>query len=167
MLKGTVHKYGANVNTDDIVPARYLNLVDGLDLAKHLLEDVDPDFLKRFKKGDIIVADTNYGCGSSREHSPLALKAIGVSAVIAKNFARIFYRNGINIGLPLVECPECVDNTKAGDVLEVDLAKGEIKNLTNGKSFTAAPYPEFMSELIAAGGLIEYTKKRLAAARRA
>lgn len=165
MLKGTVHKYGANVNTDDIVPARYLNLVDGLDLAKHLFEDVDAGFLKKFKSGDIVVADTNFGCGSSREHSPLALKAIGVSAVIAKNFARIFYRNGINIGLPLVECPECVDNAQAGDVLEVDLGKGEIKNLTNGKSFKAAPYPEFMSELIAAGGLIEYTRKRIAARR--
>jgi len=165
MLKGTVHKYGANVNTDDIVPARYLNLVDGLDLAKHLFEDVDADFLKKFKTGDIVVADTNFGCGSSREHSPLALKAIGVSAVIAKNFARIFYRNSINIGLPLVECPECVDNARAGDVLEVDLEKGEIKNLTNGKSFKAAPYPEFMSELIAAGGLIEYTRKRIAARR--
>ena len=165
MLKGTVHKFGANVNTDDIVPARYLNLVDGLDLAKHLFEDVDADFLKRFKKGDIVVADTNFGCGSSREHSPLALKAIGVSAVIAKNFARIFYRNSINIGLPLVECPECVDNAPAGDVLEVDLEKGEIKNLTNSKSFKAAPYPEFMSELIAAGGLIEYTRKRIAARR--
>ena len=165
MLKGIVHKYGANVNTDDIVPARYLNLVDGLDLAKHLFEDVDADFLKRYKKGDIVVADTNFGCGSSREHSPLALKAIGVSAVIAKNFARIFYRNSINIGLPLVECPERVDNARAGDVLEVDLEKGEIKNLTNGKSFKAAPYPEFMSELIAAGGLIEYTRKRIAARR--
>ncbi len=166
MFKGTVHKYGANVNTDDIVPARWLNLTDGKDLAKHLFEDVDADFLKRFKAGDIVVADTNFGCGSSREHSPLALKTIGVSAVIAKNFARIFYRNSIDIGLALVECPECVDNTKSGDVLEVDLEKGEIKNLTNGKSFKAAPYPEFMSELIAAGGLVEYTKKRIAAARK-
>ena len=167
MFKGIVHKYGANVNTDDIVPARWLNLTDGLDLAKHLFEDVDADFLKRFKKGDIVMADTNFGCGSSREHSPLALKAIGVPVVIAKNFARIFYRNSINIGLPLVECPECVDNTQAGDKLEVDLEKGEIKNLTNGKSFKAAAYPEFMTELIAAGGLVEYTKKRIAAARRA
>ena len=164
MIKGTVHKYGANVNTDDIVPARWLNLMDGNDLAKHLFEDVDADFLKRFKKGDIVMADTNFGCGSSREHSPLAMKAIGVSAVIAKNFARIFYRNSINIGLPLVECPECVDNSKSGDILEVDLEKGQIKNLTNGKSFQAAPYPEFMSELIAAGGLVEYTKKRIAVA---
>lgn len=165
MFKGTVHKYGANVNTDDIVPARHLNLVEGKDLALHLFEDVDADFLKQFKTGDIVMADTNFGCGSSREHSPLALKAIGVPAVIAKNFARIFYRNSINIGLPLVECPECVDNTKAGDVLEVDLEKGDINNLTNGKSFKAAPYPEFMSELIAAGGLVEYTKKRIAARR--
>jgi 3-isopropylmalate/(R)-2-methylmalate dehydratase small subunit len=165
MFKGIVHKYGANVNTDDIVPARHLNLVEGKDLALHLFEDVDADFLKQFKTGDIVMADTNFGCGSSREHSPLALKAIGVSAVIAKNFARIFYRNSINIGLPLVECPECVDNTKAGDVLEVDLEKGDINNLTNGKSFKAVPYPEFMSELIAAGGLVEYTKKRIAARR--
>lgn len=165
MFKGTVHKYGANVNTDDIVPARWLNLTGGLDLAKHLFEDVDAEFLKKFKTGDIVMADTNFGCGSSREHSPLALKAIGVSAVVAKNFARIFYRNAIDIGLPLVECPECVDNTKAGDILEIDLEKGDINNLMNGMSFKAAPYPDFMSELIAAGGLVEYTKKRIAAKR--
>jgi 3-isopropylmalate/(R)-2-methylmalate dehydratase small subunit len=154
MFKGIVHKYGANVNTDDIVPARWLNLTDGLDLAKHLFEDVDADFVKRYKKGDIVMADTNFGCGSSREHSPLALKVVGVPVVIAKNFARIFYRNSINIGLPLVECPECVDQTRTGDVLQVDLEKGEITNLTRGKTFKAAPYPEFMSELIAAGGLV-------------
>jgi 3-isopropylmalate/(R)-2-methylmalate dehydratase small subunit len=165
MFKGIVHKYGANVNTDDIVPARWLNLTDGLDLAKHLFEDVDADFVKRYKKGDIVMADTNFGCGSSREHSPLALKVVGVPVVIAKNFARIFYRNSINIGLPLVECPECVDQTRTGDVLQVDLEKGEITNLTRGKTFKAAPYPEFMSELIAAGGLVEYTKKRIASGR--
>jgi 3-isopropylmalate/(R)-2-methylmalate dehydratase small subunit len=138
---------------------------DGLDLAKHLFEDVDADFVKRYKKGDIVMADTNFGCGSSREHSPLALKVVGVPVVIAKNFARIFYRNSINIGLPLVECPECVDQTRTGDVLQVDLEKGEITNLTRGKTFKAAPYPEFMSELIAAGGLVEYTKKRIASGR--
>lgn len=165
MLQGTVHKYGANINTDDIVPARWLNLMDGADLAKHLFEDYDAAFLKRYKKGDIIVADTNFGCGSSREHSPLALKTIGVSAVVAKNFARIFYRNAINIGLPLVECPECVDSTRAGDTLEVDLEKGEIRNLTSGLVFQAAPYPAFMAELIKAGGLIEYTRKRILARR--
>jgi 3-isopropylmalate/(R)-2-methylmalate dehydratase small subunit len=165
MFKGIVHKYGANVNTDDIVPARWLNLTDGLDLAKHLFEDVDADFVKRYNKGDIVMADTNFGCGSSREHSPLALKVVGVPVVIAKNFARIFYRNSINIGLPLVECPECVDQTRTGDVLQVDLEKGEITNLTRGKTFKAAPYPEFMSELIAAGGLVEYTKKRIASGR--
>ena len=117
------------------------------------------------KPGDIIMATTNFGCGSSREHAPLAIKAAGVSCVIAKSFARIFFRNAINIGLPLLECGEAVDNTEAGDILEVDLSRGKIKNLTRGMTFTAKPYPDFMAELIAAGGLIEYTKKRLAGRR--
>jgi 3-isopropylmalate/(R)-2-methylmalate dehydratase small subunit len=161
-LKGKVHKYGANVDTDAIIPARYLNVSDPAELAKHCLEDIDPEFVTRVKPGDIIVATTNFGCGSSREHAPLAIKASGISCIIAKSFARIFFRNAINIGLPLLECEEAVDNINAGDILEVDLAAGKIKNLTNGKEFTAKPYPEFMSELIAAGGLMEYTKKRLA-----
>jgi 3-isopropylmalate/(R)-2-methylmalate dehydratase small subunit len=162
LLKGQVHKYGANVDTDVIIPARYLNVSEPAELAKHCMEDIDPQFVKNMKKGDIIVADANFGCGSSREHAPLSIKTAGVSCVIARSFARIFFRNAINIGLPLLESPEAVDNTQNGDTLEVDLAKGKITNLTNGKVFTAKPYPEFMSELISAGGLVEYTKKRLA-----
>jgi 3-isopropylmalate/(R)-2-methylmalate dehydratase small subunit len=161
-LKGKVHKYGENVDTDAIIPARYLNVSEPDQLAGHCMEDIDVDFVKKVEPGDIIMATTNFGCGSSREHAPLAIKASGVSCVIAKTFSRIFFRNAINIGLPLLECEEAVDNTNAGDTLEVDLAIGEIKNLTTGKTFTAEPYPEFMSELINAGGLIEYTRKRLA-----
>lgn len=162
MLKGTVHKYGANVDTDAIIPARYLNLSEGADLAKHCMEDIDLDFVKRVKQGDIIVATTNFGCGSSREHAPLAIKSAGISCVIAKSFARIFFRNAINIGLPLLECEDAPDNIETGDTIEVDLASGLIKNLKTGKIYTAKPYPEFMSGLITAGGLIAYTRKRLA-----
>jgi 3-isopropylmalate/(R)-2-methylmalate dehydratase small subunit len=161
MLKGTVHKYGANVDTDAIIPARYLNLSEPADLAKHCMEDIDLDFVKRVKPGDIMVATTNFGCGSSREHAPLALKGSGISCVIAKSFARIYFRNSIDIGLPLLECEEAPDNIESGDVVEVDLASGRIKNLSNGKTFTAKPYPDFMAGLIAAGGLIAYTRKRL------
>jgi len=161
-LKGKVFKYGANVDTDAIIPARYLNVSEPAALAEHCMEDIDLDFVKKVQPGDIIVATTNFGCGSSREHAPLAIKASGVSGVIAKSFARIFFRNAINIGLPLLESAEAVDNTGAGDTLEVDLEKGEIKNITSGRTFTAKPYPDFMGELIAAGGLVEYTKKRLA-----
>ena len=159
MLKGKVHKYGANVDTDAIIPARYLNISEPAELAKHCLEGIDPEFIKKVKPGDIIVATTNFGSGSSREHAPLAIKAAGISCVIAKSFARIFFRNAINIGLPLLECEEAVDKTKAGDILEVDLSSGKIKNLANGMEFRAKPYPGFMAELIAAGGLIEYTRK--------
>jgi len=162
ILKGQVHKYGANVDTDVIIPARYLNVSDPLELAKHCMEDIDAQFLKKMKPGDIIVADTNFGCGSSREHAPLAIKTAGISCVIAKSFARIFFRNAINIGLPLLESTEAVDNTRNGDTLEADLSTGKITNITNGKTFSAKPYPEFMSELINAGGLVDYTKKRLA-----
>ncbi len=165
MLKGKVHKYGADVNTDVIIPARYLNLSESAELAAHCMEDIDAEFLNRVKNGDIMVATTNFGCGSSREHAPLAIKAAGISCIIAKSFARIFFRNAINIGLPLLECDEAVDNTDAGDMLEVDLAAGRVNNLTKGREFTAKPYPDFMAELIAAGGLIEHTKKRLAARR--
>jgi 3-isopropylmalate/(R)-2-methylmalate dehydratase small subunit len=161
-LKGKVFKYGANVDTDAIIPARYLNVSEPALLVAHCMEDIDLDFVKKVKPGDIIVATTNFGCGSSREHAPLAIKTSGVSCVIAKSFARIFFRNAINIGLPLLESAEAVDNTSAGDTLEVDLAKGQVKNITTGKTFTSKPYPEFMSELIKAGGLVEYTKKRLA-----
>ena len=164
-LKGKVHKYGADVNTDVIIPARYLNISDPAELAKHCMEDIDEDFVGRVQPGDVIMATTNFGCGSSREHAPLAIKAAGISCVIAKSFARIFFRNAINIGLPLLECEKAVDKTDAGDTLEVDLSSGRIKNLTNGMTFTANPYPDFMAELISAGGLIEYTKKRLASRR--
>jgi 3-isopropylmalate/(R)-2-methylmalate dehydratase small subunit len=165
MLKGKVHKYGANIDTDAIIAARYLNVSDGEELAKHAMEDIDADFVKRVQPGDIIVATTNFGCGSSREHAPMTLKAVGISCVIAKTFARIFFRNAINIGLPLMECPEAVDKTESGDTLEVDLASGRIKNVTRNLEFEAQPYPPFMAELIATGGLVEYTKKRLATRR--
>jgi 3-isopropylmalate/(R)-2-methylmalate dehydratase small subunit len=161
-LKGKVFKYGADVNTDVIIPARYLNVSDPDELARHCMEDIDADFLNKVQPGDIMMATTNFGCGSSREHAPLAIKAAGVSCVIAASFARIFFRNAINIGLPLLESPEAVSGTSTGDTLEVDLEKGKIKNTTSGRTFTARAYPPFMSELISAGGLIEYTKKRLA-----
>ena len=161
-LKGQVHKYGANVDTDVIIPARYLNVSDPLELAKHCMEDIDAQFVKKIKPGDMIMADTNFGCGSSREHAPLSIKSAGVSCVIAKSFARIFFRNAINIGLPLLECTECVEKTKAGDTLKVDLATGKIVNLSNGLVFTAKPYPDFMAKLIKVGGLINFTKNRLA-----
>ena len=165
MLKGKVHKYGADINTDVIIPARYLNVSDPVELAKHCMEDIDKDFVTKVEPGDIIMATTNFGCGSSREHAPLSIKAAGVSCIIAKTFARIFFRNAINIGLPLLECDEAVDKTESGDVLEVDLSRGGIKNLTRDLVFTAKPYPPFMAELISTGGLIEYTKMRLASRR--
>jgi 3-isopropylmalate/(R)-2-methylmalate dehydratase small subunit len=161
MLKGKVHKYGANVDTDAIIPARYLNVSDPAELAKHCMEDIDQDFVKRVKRGDIMMATTNFGCGSSREHAPIAIKAAGISCIIAKSYARIFFRNAINIGLPLLECDRAVAQTEAGDNLEVDLNKGRIKNVTRGTEFEAKPYPDFMAELIATGGLVEYTKRRL------
>jgi len=160
-LTGKVHKYGANVNTDVIIPARYMNTSDPAELAKHCMEDIDPDFVAKVQPGDFIVATTNFGSGSSREHAPLAIKAAGISGVIAKTFARIFFRNAINIGLPILECDEAVEETDSGDILEVDLARGEIKNLTKDKLFQAKPYPDFMLELISAGGLIEQTKRKL------
>ena len=160
-IKGKVYKYDANVDTDAIIPARYLNVSDPAELARHCMEDIDKDFVGRVEAGDIIMATTNFGCGSSREHAPLAIKALGISCIIAKSFARIFFRNAINIGLPLLECEAVVDNTEAGDILEIDLANGRIKNLTNDREFSAKPYPDFMAELISAGGLIEHTKKRL------
>lgn len=161
-LKGVVHKYGVNVDTDAIIPARYLNVSDPEELARHCMEDIDLDFINKVKPGDIIVADTNFGCGSSREHAPLAIKASGVSCVIAKSFARIFFRNAINIGLPLLECEDAVDSTDAGDVLEVDLSKGEIENITKNRKFLARPYPDFMMKIIEAGGLVDYTRNRMA-----
>ena len=161
MLRGRVFKYGANVDTDVIIPARYLNVSEARELAHHCMEDLDKDFVNKVKPGDIIVADTNFGCGSSREHAPLAIKGAGISAVVAKSFARIFFRNAINVGLPLLESAEAVDSAEAGDELEIDLARGRISNITRGREYQAKPYPPFMSELIACGGLVEYTKKRL------
>ena len=164
-LEGRVHKYGANVDTDGIIPARYLNINEAAELARHCMEDLDAEFIKKVRPGDFIVATTNFGCGSSREHAPLCLKAAGVAAVIAKSFARIFYRNAINIGLPILECEEAVDKSESGDILTLDLSSGEIVNTTKGLTFKAKPYPEFMLELISVGGLVEYTRRRLAARR--
>ena len=161
-LHGHVHKYGADVNTDAIIPARYLVTTDPQELAQHCMEDEDPEFIRRVRPGDIIVADTNFGCGSSREHAPIAIKAAGVSCVVAKSFARIFYRNAINLALPVLECAEAVDGSQAGDELEVDLESGAIRNLTRGTAFQAKPFPDFMLELLQAGGLVEYTRRRLA-----
>ena len=162
MLKGKVYKYGANVDTDAIIPARYLNVSQPEELARHCMEDIDTQFVGRVQPGDIIMATTNFGCGSSREHAPLAIKAAGVSCVIAESFARIFFRNAINIGLPLLECAEAVNNSENGDTMEVDITNGKIKNLTRGGEYDAKPYPDFMAQLIAVGGLVEHTKNRLA-----
>jgi 3-isopropylmalate/(R)-2-methylmalate dehydratase small subunit len=159
-LTGKVWKYGANVDTDAIIPARYLNVSTPEELARHCMEDVDPEFVQKVQPGDIIVATTNFGCGSSREHAPLAIKGAGVSCVIAKTFARIFYRNAINIGLPILECPAAVEGSEVGQTLEVELETGKIRNLDTGQTFQAEPYPEFMMGIIRAGGLIEYTRGR-------
>jgi len=154
-----VYKYGNNVDTDVIIPARYLNTSDEKELAAHCMEDIDRDFVKTVQPGDIIVAGLNFGCGSSREHAPIAIKASGISCVIAITFARIFFRNAINIGLPILECEEAVKNTDAGDELEVDLASGVIKNVTKGLTFQAEPFPPFMQRIIDAGGLINDISK--------
>lgn len=162
-LKGNVHRYGDNVDTDVIIPARYLNTSVHAELAAHCMEDIDADFVKKVKPGDIIVADENFGCGSSREHAPIAIKAAGVSAVVAKTFARIFYRNAINIGLPILQCPEAVDAISAGQEVEIDTSTGQVTNLTTGQTFQAMPFPEFMQQLIAAGGLIAYASEKVKA----
>lgn len=158
-LKGKVFKFGNHIDTDVIVPARYLSLMDPKELGSHCMEDIDKDFIKKVKVGDIITAGENFGCGSSREHAPVAIKGCGVAAVVAKSFARIFYRNAINVGLPILECVETVNTTEAGDELEIDLQKGVIKNLTKNKSFTTKPFPEFIMQIIKAGGLINLLKK--------
>lgn len=158
---GMVYKFGADIDTDAIIPARYLNTFDPAELAKHCMEDADPEFPKKVKPGDIIVADKNFGCGSSREHAPIAIKAAGVSCVIAKSFARIFYRNSINIGLPILECPEAVDAINEGDQIEVELETGKIKNLRTGEEYSATPFPGFMQEIMDKGGLINYVKAKL------
>lgn len=156
---GKVFKYGDNVDTDVIIPARYLNTADANELAKHCMEDIDATFVSKVAPGDIMVAGRNFGCGSSREHAPLAIKASGISCVIASTFARIFYRNAINIGLPIMECPEAVDSIDAGDQLSVDLSSGTITDITSNKTFRAEPFPPFMQDLIAAGGLAAYMRK--------
>lgn len=152
---GHVHKYGDNVDTDVIIPARYLNSADPKELAAHCMEDIDVDFVKKVKEGDIIVADKNFGCGSSREHAPIAIKASGISCVIASTFARIFYRNSINIGLPILECDEAAKEIKEGDVVSVNFDTGVITDETTGKTYQAEPFPEFIQNIIKKGGLIK------------
>lgn len=157
---GFAHKYGDNVDTDVIIPARYLNTSDYKELASHCMEDIDKDFVNRVREGDIIVADYNFGCGSSREHAPIAIKASGISCVIAKTFARIFYRNAINIGLAILECPEAADGIKAGDEVDIDFDKGVITNVTRGETYTAQPFPEFIKEIISSNGLLNSIKAK-------
>ncbi|MEA3422801.1 MAG: 3-isopropylmalate dehydratase small subunit [Bacillota bacterium] len=157
---GYVFKYGDNVDTDVIIPARYLNTTNHKELALHCMEDIDLTFADRVKEGDFIVADKNFGCGSSREHAPIAIKESGVSCVIASSFARIFYRNAINIGLPILECEEAVKNIDDGDEISVDIAKGIITNATKNQTYETEPFPEFMQELINQGGLIAYINKK-------
>jgi 3-isopropylmalate/(R)-2-methylmalate dehydratase small subunit len=158
-LKGQVHKFGNNINTDEIIPARYLNTSDPHELAKHCMEDADSRFVQKIEPGDIIVAGDNFGCGSSREHAPIAIKAAGISCVIAKSFARIFYRNAINIGLPIFTSPEAVKNLKKGDKVEVNATKGEIAKVGRKKPYDAEVFPKFIKEIIRSGGLMAYAKK--------
>jgi 3-isopropylmalate/(R)-2-methylmalate dehydratase small subunit len=160
-IKGRLWRFGHDVDTDAIIPARYLNTSDPQELARHCMEDADTAFAERVKPGDIIMAGKNFGCGSSREHAPLAIKAAGVSCVVAEGFARIFYRNAFNIGLPIVESPEAVHGSQEGDEMEVDLDSGRISNVTRGTMFTAQPIPPFMQELIRDGGLLGHVAKRL------
>ncbi len=163
ILKGRAHIFGDNIDTDAIIPARYLNTSDPAELAKHVMEDADPDFAKKVVKGDIIVGKKNFGCGSSREHAPVAIRAAGVSCVIAKSYARIFYRNSFNMALPIFESAEAPDRIAAGDEVEVDMDSGVIRNLTKKEQYQAAPIPDFMQKLIEAGGLMESVKRRMGA----
>lgn len=158
-VHGFVHKFGDNVDTDVIIPARYLNTADHKELASHCMEDIDKEFIHKVKSGDIITAGANFGCGSSREHAPIAIKASGVSCVIAATFARIFYRNAINIGLPILECPEASAAIAEGDEVEVDFDTGVITDKTSGKTFQAEPFPDFIKDIIAAGGLLNSLKR--------
>lgn len=164
MLKGKTIKYKDNVDTDVIIPARYLNTSDPKELAAHCMEDIDKDFVQKVKPGDMIVAGKNFGCGSSREHAPIALKASGISLIIAETFARIFYRNSINIGLPILECPEAAKDIEEGDEISVNIETGEIVNITKNKTYMAEPFPPFMMELISCGGLINYVKGKMSKA---
>lgn len=158
MIQGTVHKYGDNVDTDVIIPARYLNTADPDELKKHCMEDIDTQFAARVKPGDVMVGEKNFGCGSSREHAPLAIKASGISVVIAKSFARIFYRNAINIGLPIVECSDAVDKIEAGDQVSVDLENGRLTIENKGLEFSIAPFPKEIQEIMKKGGLLASLK---------
>jgi 3-isopropylmalate dehydratase small subunit len=161
-LRGHAHKYGKNVDTDVIIPGKYCNIIDPVELGKHALEGIDPEYTGRMQTGDIIVADTNFGCGSSREVAPIAIKGSGTSAVVAKSFARIFYRNALNIGLPIFESAEAVDGIEMGDEIELEPETGTIRNVTKGETYQAAEFPPFMRSLIDAGGLVPYVEKRLA-----
>ena len=158
--EGRVFKFGSNVDTDVIIPARYLNVPDPAELAKHCMEDIDKEFVNKVSEGDIIVADKNFGCGSSREHAPIAIKAAGVSCVIAETFARIFYRNAINIGLPIIECPEAAQNIEEGNEIEVDFDSGKIYNKTKNEEYQGQAFPEFMQKIISNGGLINYINNK-------
>ena len=160
ILRGKAHKYGANVNTDEIIPARYLNTSEPSELAKHCLEDIDKDFVGKVSPGDIIVASDNFGCGSSREHAPIAIKAAGISVVIAASFARIFFRNALNIGLPILESPQAAKAISDGDEVEVDFDKGIVKNISKNEVYTSQAFPEFMQKIINAGGLMGYIKNK-------
>ena len=162
IFEGSAHTFGRDVDTDVIIPARYLNTNDPEELAKHCMEDIDADFVTTVQPGDIIVAHENFGCGSSREHAPVAIKASGISVVVASSFARIFYRNSINTGLPIVICPAAAVEAKSGDTLRVDLVAGTVENLTQGSRHDADPFPPFMQELIDRGGLLPYVKSRIA-----
>jgi len=159
-MRGQVHVFGDNVNTDEIIPARYLSSIDPAVLAKHCLEDADPGFAAKVRPGDILVAGGNFGCGSSREHAPIALKAAGVACVVARSFARIFFRNAINIGLPIITCPEAVEDAKPGQEFEIDLAKGRLTNLATGRAFTFPPFIQEIQAIIAAGGLMAFVKSQ-------
>jgi 3-isopropylmalate/(R)-2-methylmalate dehydratase small subunit len=163
ILKGRVWKFGDNIDTDAIIPARYLNTSDPDELAKHIMEDADKDFPSKVKSGDLIIAKANFGCGSSREHAPIAIKAAGIQAVVAGSFARIFYRNAFNIGLPIFESEGAAEKIREGDEIEIDADNGVIKNITRNEEYTAERIPPFMQELISAGGLIEWTKKQIKA----
>lgn len=160
-VKGNVFKYGDNVDTDVIIPARYLNTSVKKELAAHCMEDIDKTFVTKVKTGDIMVGGWNFGCGSSREHAPIAIKASGIDLIIAKSFARIFYRNSINIGLPILESEECVNDAEAGDIIEADLSNGVITNVTKGKQYETTPFPEFIQEIINCGGLVGYAQEKL------
>ena len=161
-IHGRAHRYGDHINTDVIIPARYLNSSDVAELAAHCMEDIDPEFVHRVRPGDVMVAGENFGCGSSREHAPLAIKGAGVSAVIASSFARIFFRNAINTGLPVLVSPEASAEVQGGDEVEVDLASGRICNVTRGREYQAEPFPGFLRAIIAAGGLVAFARERLA-----